>query len=62
MFIYELYAMNSQGDYKKRKITRKNKLSEDKKHELGGRFADKCAEKYNQQFILYGCTYISEVN
>lgn len=55
MHKYKVYAIDS--TYKEYYITiyRKQKLNPVQIYELGGKFADNLASKYNRNFILFGC-------
>lgn len=55
---YKVYAIDSNYKEYHRTIYRKTKLNPVQTYELGGRFADKLASKYNRNFILYGCNEV----
>lgn len=52
---YQVYAIDSNYKEYHRTIYRKRKLNPVQIYELGGKFADKLASKYNRNFILFGC-------
>ena len=57
---YELYALTSQYDTFTKRITRKIELTEKKKEELAGKFADDICQKKKINILLYGCNLVKD--
>ena len=60
-YTYKLWAWTYiNGDYREwnKTIRRKNELTEERKEQLSGKFADDLAWKHNCNIALYGCNLI----
>ena len=60
MYVYEVYALRSDGKTRAKTIKRKNPISDDRCEKIGGNWADYLAHTTNYNYVLWGCNFIKE--